>query len=78
MILKIKKCHGGAVKVRAEVGSDADPFTTYRVGYIRSKSFRGFVCTCEDFFNRRIGTNRNCKHIKEVRQTYGRYATKVQ
>lgn len=78
MIVSIKRSKKGSlVKIQAVVASEflADVF--YKVGYIRSKNFRGWVCTCEDFFNRRMALGRNCKHIHEVRETYGRYGTKV-
>ena len=81
MILSIKRSvKGSLVKIQAVVlGSWRLPvgIPRYKVGYIRSKNFRGWVCTCEDFFNRRIALNRNCKHIKLVRSQYGRYGQKV-
>ena len=78
MILSIKRSKpGSSVKIQAKVASDSKPGVDYKVGYIRSKNFRGWVCTCEDFYERRIASNRNCKHIKEVRKTYGRFGTKV-
>jgi len=78
MIISIKRSKtGGFVKVQARVASEFLANVFYKVGYIRSKNFRGWVCTCEDFFNRRIALNRNCKHIKEVRSEFGRYGAKV-
>jgi len=78
MILSIKRSKPGSpVKIQAKVASEFLANVSYVIGYIRSKNFRGWVCTCEDFFNRRLAAGRNCKHIREVRSTYGRYGTKV-
>ena len=78
MILSIKRSKKGSlVKIQARVQSASRPDVVHKVGYIRSKNFRGWVCACEDFFNDRIAKNRNCRHIKEVRKTYGRYGAKV-
>jgi len=78
MILEIRRTSPNSlVKIVARVSSEFLANVSYPVGYIRSKCFRGWTCTCEDFRFRRIATNRNCKHIKEVRSTYGRYGAKV-
>lgn len=78
MIITIKRTKKGSlVKVMAKVASEFLADVSYTVGYIRSKSFRGWVCNCEDFLYRRIPTNRNCKHIREVRGSFGRYGSRV-
>lgn len=78
MILSIKRSKPGSpVKIQAKVASRTRKGLSHLVGYIRTKSFRGWVCKCEDFFNRQIGKNRNCAHIREVREKYGRFGTKV-
>jgi len=78
MILEIRRTSPNSlIKIIARVSSEFLADVSYTVGYIRSKTFRGWVCKCDDFLYRRIATNRNCKHIKEVRSTYGRYGAKV-
>ena len=49
----------------------------HAVVYIRTKNFRGFLCNCENFFFSCVGKNRNCKHIRLVRKSYGRFGTNV-
>ncbi len=78
MILSIKRSTPGSlVKIQAHVASEYLADTSYLVGYIRSKTFRGWLCKCDDFFFRRKAINRNCKHIREVREAFGRYGAKV-
>lgn len=78
MILSMKRTTPGSlVKITGKVASDTKPGVSYLVGYIRSKAFRGWICKCDDFFFRRKAINRNCKHIHEVRETYGRYGAKL-
>lgn len=75
-ILKIKRSsQGTGLKVYGEVFSDSG--SVYNFAYIRRPNFRGWICSCENFFFTMFKKNRNCKHIKFVRQEVGRYATKV-
>jgi hypothetical protein len=57
--------------VRGESGKD------YNFAYIRRSNFRGWICSCENFFFTMFKKNRNCKHIKFVREQVGRYAAKA-
>ena len=57
--------------VRSTSGKD------YNFAYIRRSNFRGWICSCENFFFTMFKKNRNCKHIKFVRQEVGRYASKA-
>lgn len=78
-ILKVQrsKFRHGRVKVYALVGSNSRPGTVHRVNYIRSKSHRTFICTCENFIFDKFAKNRNCDCIRTLRQTYGRYLEAV-
>lgn len=67
----------GDVKVYASVQSRSRPETQHRVVYIRNKNMRRWLCSCENFLFNRVGKNRNCDHIKAIRSTFGRFATKV-
>jgi hypothetical protein len=58
-------------KVQGESGKE------YNVAYIRRSNFRGWICSCENFFFTMFKKNRNCKHIKFVRGQVGRYAATV-
>jgi hypothetical protein len=58
-------------KVQGESGK------TYNFGYIRRTGFRGWICSCENFFFQRAGKNQNCKHLHFVRDQVGRYGAKV-
>lgn len=62
------KVHG---KVQGESGK------TYNFGYIRRGDFRGWICSCDDFFFNRVAKNQNCKHLHFVRDQVGRYAAKL-
>jgi hypothetical protein len=57
--------------VRGTSGKD------YNFAYIRRSNFRGWICSCENFFFTMFKKNRNCKHIKFVREQVGRYASKA-
>ena len=59
-------------KVQGESGN------IYNFGYIRRQGFRGWICSCEDFFFNRVGKNQNCKHLHFVRGQVGRYAASIQ
>ena len=67
----------GNVKVCAVVPSATRGDVMHRVVYIRSKNFRGCICTCENFLFDKLAKGRNCIHIKQLRQQYGRYFTAV-
>jgi hypothetical protein len=54
-----------------------DSGTQYVFAYIRRKTFRGWICSCESFMLQMFGKHRNCKHLKFVRQQVGRYGAKV-
>jgi len=56
------------------IQSDSDADTWYTIKRIRRpKSYHGagirnrWICTCNDFINRRMLANTHCKHIKRVR-----------
>lgn len=67
----------GAVKAYARVESRSRPGVKHIVVYIRTKLFRGWLCQCENFLFDAAGRNRNCDHIKAVRQKYGRFAGRL-
>jgi hypothetical protein len=56
---------------------EGDTGKVYNFGYFRRPGFRGWICSCEDFFFRRYSTNRNCRHLKFVREQLGRYGANV-
>lgn len=76
-ILKIKrsKQKGTGLKIYGEVLGDSGK--TYKFAYIRRSTFRGWICACENFFLSKVAKNLNCKHLKLVRTTYGRYGQNV-
>jgi predicted nucleic acid-binding Zn finger protein len=47
----------------------------YSFAYIRRRTFRGWLCTCENFLFSAFKKNRNCKHLRFVRSQVGRYAS---
>lgn len=49
----------------------------YNFAYIRRQNFRGWICSCENFFFSMFKKGRNCKHLHQVREQYGRYGQKV-
>jgi hypothetical protein len=67
----------GRIKVYATVPSRTREGVEHKVVYIRSKNFRGCLCDCESFMFDKAAKNRNCEHIRNLRQTYGRYFSKV-
>ena len=71
-ITKIKRAGGrSGLKIYAEVSGAHGK--NYLVGYFRRNNFRGWQCTCKNFFFDAFKKNRNCKHIKLVRAETGRY-----
>jgi predicted nucleic acid-binding Zn finger protein len=75
-IVKIKRSNQKTgLKLYGSVLSDSGK--SYNFAYIRRPNFRGWICSCENFFFTMFKKNRNCKHIKFVRQQVGRYGAKV-
>lgn len=76
-ILKIKrsKVEGSTLKVYGSVLGDKG--LIYKVAYFRGPLRRGWICSCDNFVMSKAAKNRNCKHIKLVRGTYGRYGSQV-
>jgi hypothetical protein len=66
----------GRVKVYGLVPSRLGPFD-HTVVYIRSKNFRGCLCDCKSFMFDKMGKNRNCSHLRSLREKYGRYFAKL-
>ena len=58
-------------KVEGESGK------TYNFAYLRRDGFRGWICSCDNFFFEQLAKRRNCKHLKFVRKQVGRFATSV-
>jgi len=65
------------VKVYASVPSRSGVFSAHIEVYIRSKNFRGCLCDCLSFMFDKMGKNRNCGHIRSLREKYGRYFAKL-
>jgi predicted nucleic acid-binding Zn finger protein len=63
------------LKVYGKVLGDSG--NVYNFAYFRRKTFRGWICSCENFFFTMFKKNRNCKHLRFVRQEVGRYAQKA-
>jgi hypothetical protein len=75
-IIKIKRStQGTGLKVYGSILGDTGRI--YQFAYFRRPTFRGWVCTCENFILSQFAKKRNCKHIKFVRQETGRYAATV-
>jgi predicted nucleic acid-binding Zn finger protein len=75
LTIKRSKSPESGVKVYGTILGDTGQ--TYRFGYIRRATFRGWLCSCESFVLNLFGKHRNCKHLHFVRGTYGRYGAKV-
>lgn len=76
-ILKIKRSgNGTGLKIYGKLLSTSGE--TYNFAYIRRPNFRGWICSCENFFFTMFKKNPNCKHLKFVRAQVGRYGTKAQ
>jgi hypothetical protein len=58
-------------KVLGESGKE------YNVAYFRRPNFRGWICSCENFFFTMFAKKRNCKHLRFVRGQVGRFAASV-
>ena len=48
----------------------------YTFGYYRG-IHREWQCTCDSFMLSEKGKNGNCKHLRFIRKTYGRYGATV-
>jgi hypothetical protein len=73
-VLSVKRATFGSVKLYGKVLGEKGK--TYSFGYIRHAYFRGWVCSCEDFLYNRVSKKQNCKHLRCVRVTLGRYGAK--
>lgn len=82
-ILSIKRPNGGkplnGLKIYATVQGDEHNGVTkeYKVGYFRRPSFRGWMCSCENFVLTQFGKGGHCKHIDLITEQYGRYGAAV-
>jgi predicted nucleic acid-binding Zn finger protein len=78
-IVKIKRSsQKTGLKVYGVIRSHKSEGTKdYNFAYIRRSNFRGWICSCDNFFFTMFKKNRNCKHIKFVRAEVGRYASKA-
>ena len=81
-VLKIKRStQKTGLKIYGKILGDPDKKTgeqkTYNFAYIRRQNFRGWICSCENFFFSMFKKGRNCKHLHQVREQYGRYGQKV-
>jgi hypothetical protein len=75
-IIKIKRSNQKTgLKVYGTVRGESGK--VYNAAYIRRSNFRGWICSCENFFFTMFKKNRNCKHIKFVRSQVGRYGASV-
>lgn len=75
-ILKVKRSNQGTgLKIYGEVLGDSGK--VYKFGYFRRPNFRGWLCSCESFVLRMFANRKNCKHIRLVRATYGRFGAQV-
>ena len=75
LTIKRSKSSGTGVKIYGTVLGDSGK--TYRFGYIRRSTFRGWICGCESFLMSTFSKHRNCKHLRLVRRVYGRYGARV-
>ncbi len=65
------------VKVSGLVKSRTVPGLFHRILYLRTQRTRLWLCSCHDFLFRQFSKRRNCDHIREARERYGRFGTKV-
>ena len=75
LTIKRSKSSGTGVKIYGTILGDSGK--TYRFGYIRRSTFRGWICGCESFLMSAFSKHRNCKHLRYVRAAVGRYGTLV-
>lgn len=75
-ILSLKRStHRTGLKVYGKVLGESG--TAYNVAYFRRPNFRGWICSCENFFFTMFAKKRNCKHLRFVRGQVGRFAASV-
>ena len=76
-IVKIKrtKYRTTSLKVYGEVLGDSGK--TYKFAYFRRPTFRGWICSCENFLLSKFAKKRNCKHLHFVREQVGRFGALV-
>ncbi len=74
--LKRTKAIDRAVKIYGTVQRTPQS-EAHRVVYIRSKNFRGWLCACDNFVFSEFAKGRNCDHLAEIRERFGRYGQLV-
>lgn len=75
-ILSLKRStHRTGLKVYGKVLGESGK--EYNVAYFRRPNFRGWICSCENFFFTMFAKKRNCKHLRFVRGQVGRFAASV-
>jgi predicted nucleic acid-binding Zn finger protein len=75
-ILSIKRSlRGTGLKVYGRILGDKGKM--YVFAYFRRSTFRGWICSCDNFVFSKFSKGRNCKHLKFVRQQVGRYGASV-
>lgn len=76
-ILSLKRStHRTGLKVYGKVLGESGK--EYNVAYFRRPTFRGWICSCENFFFTMFAKKRNCKHLRFVRGQVGRFGASVQ
>jgi hypothetical protein len=76
-VLSIKRTTSRDSKLKVYGKILGDKGIVYSFAYFRSKFFRGWTCTCDNFILSQMAKKRNCKHLHEVRSLYGRYGAQV-
>lgn len=75
-IISLKRStHRTGLKVYGKVLGESGK--EYNVAYFRRPNFRGWICSCENFFFTMFAKKRNCKHLRFVRGQVGRFAASV-
>jgi hypothetical protein len=75
-VISIKRAKdGGPLKIYGKILGESGKI--YNFAYYRG-IHREWQCTCESFMLSEKGKNGNCKHLRFVRKTYGRYGATVQ
>jgi hypothetical protein len=73
--IKRTKHRDSGLKVYGQVLGESGK--TYRFAYFRRKTFRGWICSCDNFMMSQFAKGLNCKHLQFVRNQVGRYAASV-
>lgn len=74
-VISIKRAKdGGPLKIYGKILGESGK--VYNFAYYRGLH-REWQCTCESFMLSEKGKNGNCKHLRHVRKTYGRYGASV-